>query len=62
MIRLLIVLAVIGLLVSFLLQRNQEESKPEVLYQQQTRQAEALEQQLQDQAQRQLESIDETTR
>ena len=44
MIRLLIVLAVIGLLVSFLFQRNQEEAKPEVLYQQQTRQAEALEQ------------------
>jgi uncharacterized membrane protein YraQ (UPF0718 family) len=62
MIRLLIVLAVIGLLVSFLFQRNQEEAKPEVLYQQQTRQAEALEQQLQDQAQRQLESIDEKTR
>lgn len=62
MIRLLIVIAVIGLLLSFLFQRNAEEAKPEVLYQQQTRQAEALEQQLQDQARQQLESIDEETR
>ena len=63
MLRLLVVMVVVGLAVTYLIQRENggaEATSTEQVYRQQTEHARDLEQQLQDQAQRQLDRIDQT--